>query len=564
MTAMSAIAWYNKAAAAAQGGDRAGARAILADALGEYPNEARLWHGAGKMLLELGQAEEAARHFGKAFELEPGQFDFAVDQAIALSAAARHHAALAVLAKVELQGAGYAHYCSTRANAERGAGNAAAAAKWYDRALTIEPARPKALHGRASVALERGEADALARFERALQGDPGNPFLWLGRAQALDVEGRIDEARAIAEQLAQQAPSWLEGLKFLSQLRLAAGEKDFTAPYREAAKRAPQDPNIPTDHCAKLASLDHAAEAADVAAEARQRFPDMPYFAFLEAVHAGSAGDDDRAEAIFAELVYDTTERYVHEARHWIRRGDASRADALLDRAIAAAPWDIGAWALRGFVWRMLDDARGAWLHEQAGLVQLVPLRNADSVLAEVIPALHKLHDGSAFPLGQSLRGGTQTRGRLFDRAEPEIATLHQAIQATLEDYRAALPPRDDTHPLLRHREAPWRITGSWSVRLTGGGDYHTAHIHPEGIVSSALYLQLPPDAGSGEANGWLEIGRPPPDLRLDLEPLRTIEPRLGHLALFPSTLYHGTTPFGEAQRMTVAFDVTSADRQTS
>ncbi len=553
---MPANAWYQKAAAAMQSGDRAGARAILADALDEHPQEARLWHAAGKVLLELEEPGEAAHHFGKAFEFQPGNFDYAVDRAIALSAAGRHEEALGVLGRVEFQASGHAHYCSTRANAERGAGNSAAAAKWYDRALAIEPTRPKALHGRASVALERGEEDALARFDRALQRDSGNPFLWLGKAQALDVLGRTGEARQIAEQLAAQAPGWLDGLKFLCQLRLAAGEEDFAAPYREAARRVPQDPNIAADHCAKLGGADLAAEAADVAAEAQKRFPGMPYFALLEAVHAGAAGEDDRAEAIYAELPYDTPDRHLHEARHWIRRGDPSRADGLLDRSIAGEPWSINAWALRGIVWRMLDDDRREWLHQQSGLIQLAPLRDAETVLPEIVPVLHELHDGSQFPLGQSLRGGTQTRGRLFDRHEPEIGRLRAAIEATLEDYRAALPAADETHPLLRHRTAAWRIAGSWSVRLTGGGDFHTAHIHPEGIVSSALYLELPAETEGEEQRGWLELGRPPPDLRHDLPPLRTIRPEAGHLALFPSTLYHGTTPFSDARRMTVAFDV--------
>ncbi|NNC52370.1 MAG: hypothetical protein HKO08_04950, partial [Erythrobacter sp.] len=110
----------------------------------------------------------------------------------------------------------------------------------------------------------------------------------------------------------------------------------------------------------------------------------------------------------------------------------------------------------------------------------------------------------------------------------------------------------------LRHRDAEWRMLGSWSVRLLGGGDHHTAHIHPQGIVSSACYLILPDGRSPGD--GALEVGRPAPDLRLDLQPLRTIEPIEGHLALFPSTMYHGTSPFGAGRRMTVAFDVVPAE----
>jgi hypothetical protein len=224
--------------------------------------------------------------------------------------------------------------------------------------------------------------------------------------------------------------------------------------------------------------------------------------------------------------------------------------------------------------WRLAGDAHAAWLHDQPGLVQLHPLVARKGLVAEAIAELRRLHAGSAMPLGQSLRGGTQTRGILFHRTEPVLAELHEAIRATLETYRAQLPPRDDTHPLLRHRDTPWRLLGSWSVRLTGGaagandtgGDYHTAHIHPQGIISSALYLVVPSAAADAEAKrGWLEVGRPPPDLRLDLEPLRVICPREAHLALFPSTLYHGTTPFGAAssgaaERMTVAFDVVTSN----
>jgi hypothetical protein len=119
------------------------------------------------------------------------------------------------------------------------------------------------------------------------------------------------------------------------------------------------------------------------------------------------------------------------------------------------------------------------------------------------------------------------------------------------------LPAADSAHPLLRHRDDIWRLAGSWSVRLSGGGDFHTSHIHPQGLVSSALYLEVPPANGQAAQEGWLEVGRPPPDLRLDLPPLQIIEPKPGHLALFPSTLYHGTRPFSTGRRMTAAFDVT-------
>ena len=208
--------------------------------------------------------------------------------------------------------------------------------------------------------------------------------------------------------------------------------------------------------------------------------------------------------------------------------------------------------------WWLLGDERHEWLHGRDGLVQFLPLEQAEEEIASTVALMGSLHDPSAFPLSQSLRGGTQTRGLLFARLEPELVSLKAAITDRLEVYRAGLPLADAAHPLLRHRDAPWRIGGSWSVRLDGGGDHHTAHLHPQGILSSALYLALPQERAAGE--GALELGRPAADLRLDLPPVRVIEPRAGHLALFPSTLYHGTTAFPRGRRMTVAFDVLTLD----
>jgi len=554
-------------------GDAAGARALAVEALRAFPADAALADAAGDLAMKAGDPAAAEPHFATACTAAPEILDYAVNHAIALQQLGAHDAAIARLAPHELAGRHDARYASVRALSERGRGDPSEAARWYDMALSLEPGRLRALHGRARVALERGEADAAVRFDRALAVSPGDAELWLGKAQALEVAGDTTGARVIGEQIVQQAPGFIAGLTYLSGLRLAAGEADFAAPFREAAARVPQDPNIPAMQIEMLAGLDFASEAVEIAAAARRRFPDQVHFALLEAIHAGSAGQYARADAIFAELTDLRPLRFLHEARHRLRGRDPIAAERLLQRALAADPWDISAWALRGIAWRLADDPRAHWLHEQAGLVHLKRLVGRQGLLEDAADTLRRLHAASSMPLGQSLRGGTQTRGILFHRTEPILGELHAAILATLESYRADLPAADDTHPLLRSRETAWQLAGSWSVRLTGGGartdgstgDYHTAHIHPQGIASSALYLAVPEAAQDTDLKrGWLEIGRPPSDLGLALEPLRVIQPQAGYLALFPSSLYHGTTPFGvgqsdTAERMTVAFDVTIA-----
>ena len=134
------------------------------------------------------------------------------------------------------------------------------------------------------------------------------------------------------------------------------------------------------------------------------------------------------------------------------------------------------------------------------------------------------------------------------------IVDLRTRLAAVVAAWRDRLPVGDDTHPLLSRKPEHIRFSGSWSVRLAGGG-YHSAHTHPLGWASTALYLAMPDDPGEDHA-GQLVLGMPPPELGLDLATLRHIAPRPGRLAIFPSTTWHGTVPFAGDERLTIAFDI--------
>ena len=123
--------------------------------------------------------------------------------------------------------------------------------------------------------------------------------------------------------------------------------------------------------------------------------------------------------------------------------------------------------------------------------------------------------------------------------------------------YLARLPARDARHPLLRPSRERFRFAGSWSVRLRGAG-HHVNHVHSTAWISSAFYVTTPDAIAleGGAGPGWLTFGAPPKSLDLNLEPFRALAPLPGRLVLFPSTLWHGTVPFSEGERLTVAFDV--------
>jgi Putative 2OG-Fe(II) oxygenase len=94
-------------------------------------------------------------------------------------------------------------------------------------------------------------------------------------------------------------------------------------------------------------------------------------------------------------------------------------------------------------------------------------------------------------------------------------------------------------------------------VRLLKGGS-HVNHIHPEGWISSAFYVVVPPSVRpeSNSRDGWITFGAPffPVD---GLGPELSICPKPGRLVLFPSYMWHGVNRFSdEAERISVAFDL--------
>lgn len=554
-----------RAQSLAQQGDMQGALKVAEEGLSHHPDNARLCNSAGDFAMRSGDPSTAERHFRRATKLRPDDPDFAINLAIALGAQDRHAEALAVLDRHRANGEHDPRYCSARANSARALRDLDQAERWYDRCLALAPNQARALHGRARIAIERGDPDAVQRFEAAVAANRSDPHAWLGLAEALNAAAETARARELAQSYVEQAPQWIDALRLLAQLRLAAGEEDFDAHFAQASAKRPADPGIPRAHITVLEGHDRFADALEVALSAEKRFPEETHFALMVGTLAGYLGKEDLAKDRFARLGDDAPTGWLMEARLHMQMGDLDHAASLLDKLLATRPSDIDGWAMRDLLWRLSDDDRTQWLHGQDGLVRLIELPDAEQVLAEVVPVLHRLHDQSTFPLGQSLRGGSQTRGLLFDRREPELQRLHQALMAALELYREQLPPRDETHPLLKWRDAPWSIAGSWSVRLNGGGDFHASHLHPQGLLSSALYCELPDEMSEEnqqERAGWLELGSPPAKMHLDLDPLAQIEPKEGHLALFPSTLYHGTRPFSQGRRLTVAFDVVTARQQ--
>lgn len=434
---------------------------------------------------------------------------------------------------------------------ERDLGNIRAAAAAFDRAIALRPGDAVSLKGRARIALERHERDTCRRYVAARAVAPDDPHVVLEQTEALLASGAEDALSDLGE-TAAQLPSWSEGQIGLARLRWESERTPHFADHvRTLLDQRPDDAVLWRGFIALLHDCRLYTEAADAAHSARLHFPG-PELALHEAVNAGHAGDLDRAWSLLAEVPAQFPGRALAEAVHHVRCGAAERAATAVDAALDSGSFDVSHWAVADLVWRWTGDPRSTWLSGQPGLVREADLALAPDRLGAISAALRELHQDGVEMAGQSVRAGKQTRGRLFDRIEPEFGELREVIEVQIADYVAALPPVDPRHPLLRHRCAPLAIGGSWSVRL-GAGGFHVSHTHPLGLLSSACYFEVP-DAPASE--GQLLLGTPPSDFGLDLNPLRVVTPRPGKLVLFPSYLHHGTRPFHSGTRMSVAFDV--------
>ena len=423
------------------------------------------------------------------------------------------------------------------------------------RAAELAPNLPLIAHGLARTLLEGG-LPSVDAFARALQLAPGDPEILKGLVAALIAARRTKDAIAGLKRALGQSPLWIEGHGLLSDLRWVEGERDsFTSSYDEALATHPGNLDLRREQIIKLLHAEQYDQLLGKIAEGRAAIGANDMFDANEASALAALGETERADALYERLAgLDDSSVQVRRIRHLLRSGRPAEASEVIDRGIETRE-AYAFWPYASIAWRMTGDPRSEWLEADGRLVGVYDIADRLPPLDLLAGTLRALHTTSGQPLVQSVRGGTQTDGNLFQHVDPVIVALREAIRETVAEHAAALPKRDPKHPTLAPPRAPILFSGAWSVRLQAGG-FHANHVHPMGWISSALYIVLPPDLGRDDA-GLLALGDPSaPSFPVDLPPTRTVEPIPGRLALFPSWMWHGTRPFGEGERMTVAFDV--------
>ena len=424
----------------------------------------------------------------------------------------------------------------------------------FEAAAALAPADAGIAHGLARTALEAG-LPAEQLFERARELAPHDEQVIAGLVAARLASGHGAEAERELAGVVARSPGWIDGHLQLAQLRSMLGRTARIAQsIDEALGASPRsaglwlalfDLHIKSEAFGDLDAAIAAARKQGIAENLLDRYA---------AVAAAELGRTEEADRLFDRWT-DGSER-IWRIRHLLRSGRAEESLPLIDAELAGERASE-AWPYASIAWRLTNDARSQWLEGDEKLVRVFDLAPSLPPLDELADCLRGIHVAKGTFIDQSVRGGTQTDGPLFSRVAREIRQLRAAIVSAVEQYVAELPPTVTGHPLLGlRRDRPVRFAGSWSVRLRDAG-YHVSHVHPQGWISSALYVALPEARGATAPRaGWLSLGAPPPSLLPAPLEARYIEPAPGRLVLFPSWMWHGTIPFAAGERLTVAFDV--------
>ena len=548
-----------------QAGRLGEAEALLRRSTSLAPARAEFHANYANLLRSLGRPRDAELAYRTALQSDPGFRPARLGLARLLAAHGFHAQSEDQCRQLIATNPRDAEAWFALGNALRGAGQLRAAADAMRDALDLDPSFALARHNLGALLTRLGQPEsALVELEQAERSGLHKPELHLARAQALQELGRLDEAERALDAGLRLDPAHVDCQVALGQLRFMRGRDDPFRQLRDAVAATRRDPRLRLAHgnlLRQAGMLDDAERELRVLLAELGRTADV--LAPL-AVVVHTLGRYDEAVSLAGEAA--------------AQRPDSAAIAQTLTGALlsagrgAEALQVIGAWrprqpldqswiAFEASALRLVGDARYRDLYDYQRLVMPFDLEpppgwaSLEDFNRDLTDSLERLHRLKVHPLDQSLRHGTQTQRSLLKESDPVIRAFLGAIEAPIARYRAAMG-FDPAHPLRARNAGPTQIVGCWSVRL-GRSGYHVNHNHPEGWISSAYYVQVPPEVADETArSGWIKFGEPGiPVPGADAE--HYVQPRAGRLVLFPSYMWHGTMPIsGDAPRMTIAFDM--------
>ncbi|MEM5517833.1 putative 2OG-Fe(II) oxygenase [Henriciella sp. AS95] len=515
-----------------------------------------------RLQAHLGDLHAAEQTFSAAVEIAPADTGLIVEHAKTLNALGRHSDALARLYKLPASVRATFDVLSLTADTARKARQWSQAAETARKALAVNPNSRNMKIVLAAALARQGDWERAEPLFDALKDNA--PAMEM-RAGALTGAGRTQEAERCLIDALERHP-FDPGLhNALAMIRWMAGETDtFADTLLQALKTRPADAGL-------------AMTAADLLSRAEQKEDALAIIRTLARYQSAPQIDAAMAQLESDTGAHEAASQRIEKAVAAAPRLDPLRRSAagiLLRAGHAEAALSHTLWgrerdrfdqewiALHTTAQRASGDEDWRELYDFQNFVRTFELKppegfeTTEQFIVALAERLRELHSFSSHPLDQSLRGGSQLE---LDPSLPQDPLIKAAMDGFLDcaaRYMAAIGNSPD-HPFTARNTGKVKMSGCWSVRLRSGGS-HVNHIHPEGWISSAFYVAVPPSvkAGSNTRDGWLTFGDP----RFPVPGLQAehfVKPEEGKLALFPSYMWHGVQPFqDEAERITIAFDL--------
>jgi tetratricopeptide (TPR) repeat protein len=432
------------------------------------------------------------------------------------------------------------------------------------RAVDISPSYGPARANLAAVLADQELAEeALVHANEARRHGAKPRGVALVEARALIQLDRLEDAERLLLALLDSDAQDVGAHELLLQLRQLRGDGDPLEALRTVAQTPAAQPRLRLALANAARRLGAAPEAEGILRELLRTLGPAPTLLTSLATVLQETGSKEEAlqvaRAALAQLPDDATtaENFVVAA---LVGGAHEEALPVVERFRARASFDQRWITYRLDIARLRGESEFVAWYDPARVVTVLDLpapRGFASVAefhAALTPALMARHRSGGHPLDQSLRQGTQTSRNLLLGSGVHISTLLDSFRAALEDIQPRIG-REASHPVSARNLSPAQIIGCWSVRLRRGG-YHVNHIHPQGWLSSAYYVSIPPEVDDTASRpGWLKFGEPRFAIP-GLAPLLHVQPKPGRLVLFPSYLWHGTESLrDDSPRLSMAFD---------
>ncbi len=536
---------------------------LLNRSLSVRPGHAQVLLNLGKVLALLNRDEEAVAPLSEAARIQPGMAEAWYELGEAQNRLADLAGAEASLCQVLALEPGHQLAKLSLAVVLKDTGRAAEAESLLAEGLDeADDPRLKAgfAYNLALAQYDQGKKEAaLENFTLVRRLDPARSSVEISRTGLLEELSRFAEAEKLLEELLKREPLNNEAhIAYNDLMYRLRRDEDFLKSY----DRAPPATALQLSKAGFLLKTSKLAEAHALYIGVLRYEPGDINAAIGAASALNLMGRHGEAMAHLEQARARHPASPIlhhHLAATALQARDPQKAAALAEMSLRLAPVDHYGLAMLGSAWRMMGDERDEMLNgydELIGIYDLEPPEGFSSIAAfnqELNRDLDRMHTTTREPIEQSLRGGSQTRGNIFNEGHDLVDRLKLRITEAMKLYIAAIKP-DARHPFRGRRTGDFRITGSWSSRL-GDCGYHINHVHPEGWISSCYYVGVPEAVKDETARqGWIKFGEP--GIEMGLGPRRAIQPAPGRLVLFPSYMWHGTIPFQAATaRTTIAFD---------